>query len=150
MNKKVFIACPYSQLCDEEYRMKERYVSFFKRLISMCNEKGWDFFLAAEREMYGKDYSTPQESTLVDYETMKDVNLVCAIPGNPISGGVHIELGWASAFGKKIVLFLDKRYDYSPLVMGLDAVTQVSYYFYENEYSQGLIDMIGGILNEER
>lgn len=149
MNKKVFLACPYSQLCDEEYKMKERYVSFFKHLASVCNKNGWDYFLAAERESYGKDYSTPQESTLIDYETIREVDLVCAIPGNPISGGVHIELGWASALHKKIVLFLDKKYDYSPLITGLNAITQVLYYYYEESFSEELIKIISESLNKE-
>lgn len=31
---KVFLAMPYSQLCDEKYELKEEYKRFFVKLIS--------------------------------------------------------------------------------------------------------------------
>jgi nucleoside 2-deoxyribosyltransferase len=41
------------------------------------------------------------------------------------SGGTSVELGWASALGKPIVLVCDPAPRYSHLVLGLDAVARV-------------------------
>ena len=47
--------------------------------------------------------------------------------GNVIhSGGTSIELGWASAMGKPIILVCDPAPKYSHLVIGLDAVAKLT------------------------
>ena len=86
----VFLATPYSQLCDEKYRVKEEYANFFKKLTSKIKELGVDYFLAIERENYGKEYSSDTESTLIDYNTIQKCDLLCVLPGIPNSGGVHV------------------------------------------------------------
>lgn len=138
----VFLAAPYSQLCDENYRVKEEYANFFKRITSKIKDLGADYFLAMERENFGKDYTSDKESTGIDYNLIKKCDLVCAIPGTPASGGVHIELGWASANNKKIIMFLNKNKSYSPLITGLGEISDVTYCYYDDEYSDELIEKI--------
>ena len=138
----VFLATPYSQLCDEKYRVKQEYVKFFKKLTSKIKELGVDYFLAIERENYGKEYSSDKESTLIDYNTIQKCDLLCVLPGIPNSGGVHVEIGWASANKKKINMFLNKNAHYTPMVTGLEVITDVKNYYYEKEYSDELIDLI--------
>src|SRR5690625_4288833 len=96
----VFLATPYSQLCDEEYKVKKEYKEFFEKLTKEIKKLGVDYFLAVERENYGKEYTSDKESTKIDFETIKQCDLMCVIPGVPASGGVHVELGWASANNK--------------------------------------------------
>ena len=71
----------------------------------------------AVEDMFSKDSE--------DFKEMKESDVVLAFPGNPISGGVHIELGWASALNKKIYLFLEKNASYSPLIEGMKTITDV-------------------------
>lgn len=49
-----------------------------------------------------------------------------AMPGAPASAGTHVELGWASALGKPIVLLLERGHEYAGLVTGLGSVTSVT------------------------
>lgn len=137
---KVFIAMPYSQLCDENYILKPKYKKFCVNLTNEVKKIGWEYFLAHERENWGKEYSSAEESTLIDFETIKSSDIVVSIPDT--SGGVHVELGWASANKKKIKIFLDKNKSYSPMVLGLKVLTDVDYYNYDKEYSQEIIDEI--------
>ena len=138
----VFLATPCSQLCDNNYKVKPEYMSFFKKLIQSVKDLGVEYFLAVEREQFGKEYISDTESTEIDYETIKKSDFVCIIPGVPASGGVHVEVGWASSIGKKINMFLNKNETYSPMITGLSKITKVNYYYYEQEYSDELIDLI--------
>lgn len=138
----VFLATPYSQLCDEEYKIKKEYKEFFEKLVKAIKKIGVDYFLAVERENYGKEYTSDKESTKIDFETIKNCDLLCVIPGTPASGGVHVELGWASANKKDIEIFLNKNSEYSPMVTGLSEITNVHYNYYNKEYSNEVIQLI--------
>jgi hypothetical protein len=138
----VFLATPYSQLCDEEYNVKKEYKDFFEKLTKEIKKLGVDYFLAVERENYGKEYTSDKESTKIDFETIKRCDLLCVIPGVPASGGVHVELGWASANKKDIEIFLKKNINYSPMVTGLSEITNVNYNYYNKEYSNEVIELI--------
>ena len=139
---KVFLAMPYSQLCDENYEVKIEYRQFFTKLTDELKKMKCDYFLAHEREKWGKTYSSAEESTLIDFDTIKNVDLVCVIPGVPHSGGVHVEIGWASANNKKLKIFVKKDYQYSPMVTGIHCLTETDYIYYEEDYSDELIKLI--------
>lgn len=138
----VFLATPYSQLCDEEYKVKKEYKEFFEKLTKEIKKLGVDYFLAVERENHGKEYTSDKESTKIDFETIKQCDLMCVIPGVPASGGVHVELGWASANNKDIEIFLNENNNYSPMVTGLSEISNVQYNYYNKEYSNEVIELI--------
>lgn len=138
----VFLATPYSQLCDQNYKVKEEYKYFFKKLTNEIKNMGVNYFLAVERENYGKEYTSDKESTKIDFETIKRCDLLCAIPGISPSGGVHVELGWASANNKEIEIFINRNAKYSPMVTGLSEIAHVNYNYYSNEYSNEVIELI--------
>ena len=138
----VFLATPYSQLCDEEYKVKKEYKEFFEKLTKEIKKLGVDYFLAVERENYGKEYTSDKESTKIDFETIKKCDLMCVIPGVPATGGVHVELGWASANNKDIEIFLNENNNYSPMVTGLSEISNVQYNYYNKEYSNEVIELI--------
>ena len=138
----VFLATPYSQLCDEEYKVKKEYKEFFEKLTKEIKKLGVDYFLAVERENYGKEYTSDKESTKIDFETIKKCDLMCVIPGVPASGGVHVELGWPSANNKDIEIFLNENNNYSPMVTGLSEISNVQYNYYNKEYSNEVIELI--------
>ena len=146
MNKggkvKVFLAMPYSQLCNEKYEVKPEYKKFFINLTDELKKINCEYFLAHERENWGKTYSSDVESTIIDFETIKEVDLVCVIPGVPNSGGVHVEIGWASASKKPLKIFMKKNYKYSPMVTGVHSLTQTDYVYYNSDYSNELINLI--------
>src|SRR5574344_904680 len=133
---KVFLAMPYSQLCDEKYEVKQEYKTFFTKLTNELKKINCEYFLAHEREKWGKTYSSAEESTVIDFETIKNVDLVCVIPGVPNSGGVHVEIGWASANKKPLKIFLKKDYSYSPMVTGIHMLTSTDYIYYDVDYSE--------------
>ena len=125
----IFLAFPFAGLCNPETgEVDHQYRDFFEKLKTGVKERGHKYFLAHEREDWGAEYKGPMECVPVDYQGVSDCDFLIVIPGNPISGGVHVELGWASALKKDLHIFVEKDARYSPVVMGLGSLTKVSYH----------------------
>lgn len=123
---KYFLAYSFSALIDSKTGLvDEKNRQFLEDMRNSILDKKADIFLAHFREKWGKELMTADECTFDDFKEMKESDVVLAFPGNPISGGVHIELGWASALNKKIYLFLEKNASYSPLIEGMKTITDV-------------------------
>jgi len=94
---------------------------------------GFEVFCAIEREKFGKELMDAKTCTPIDLDGMREADVVVAFPDS--SYGVHVELGWASALGKPIMLLMHKRVFYrSPLVEGLPTVTKAETIWYESDH----------------
>ena len=87
-------------------------------------KEGHSVFLAIQLERWGKHPIGPVETVERDYRELAASDVVVSLPGNPPSGGCHVELGWASALQKPIVLLLKPQGTYSPLVLGIHGMTR--------------------------
>jgi len=131
--KKVFLAGPFKSLVDEKTGLMSTYErGKLESLISFFENEGWLVHNAHKREGWGKDFMTPLQCTKIDFDEISTCDLFAAFPGSPASPGTHIEIGWASALKKKIVLFLEKDKDYAFLIQGLHAVADVEYISYKD------------------
>lgn len=93
-----------------------------------------------------------QEVCFRDYQWMRECDLFLAIlpldsEGKVIStSGTSVELGWASALGKPIILVRDPAPKYSHLVAGLDVVTQVTeVYINEKDFEMVLCNAMAQV-----
>jgi nucleoside 2-deoxyribosyltransferase len=124
---RVFLAAPFSQFLDPHTGTVGAAVrTSIDALRRALEAEGHSVFLAHERESWGAALMPPEECTPLDFAEMHAADIVCAHLGSPPSHGVHIELGWASALGKPIVLLLSPGQTHSPLVYGLETVTAVT------------------------
>lgn len=89
---------------------------------------------------------TPQQCTKIDFDEIRSCDLFVAFPGSPASPGTHIEIGWASALKKKIVLLLENERDYAFLIQGLSVVADVEYINFKG--TDDLLEKIKSILME--
>lgn len=128
---KIFLAYPFSQFLDENNVADEKNTEIINLVIDTLEKNGDDVFSAQRREKFGLELMPPHQCTYLDFEGIKESDVIVAYPGSPISGGVHIELGWASALNKPIVLLLKKDEEYSPLIIGLHTKTSVFTMFFE-------------------
>ena len=129
----VFLAAPFHGYLDAEgQKMVPDKITMIQNLLAFLRAKGFVAQSAHEREAWGEDWYGPEVCTPLDIETIRVSDLVIAIPGPPLSGGVHVELGWASCLGRRIVLLLEKDHTYSNLVMGLGELTDVRYIIYDD------------------
>lgn len=120
---KIFLAAPFTQYISSDGVMAGDMKELLLELVGCFRDQGWRVFLAHEREDWGRSLYPPETCTPLDLEEMRTAEVVVCIPGT--SGGVHVELGWASALRKPILLLLEEGRSYSPLVQGLHEVTPV-------------------------
>ena len=66
-----------------------------------------------------------------------------------ISGGVHVELGWASAMQKKMHILIEDDYEYSPVLMGLNALSPTYYHKCNDFLNDNMLIEIEKIVEEE-
>ncbi|MFJ9406165.1 nucleoside 2-deoxyribosyltransferase [Streptomyces sp. NPDC101393] len=126
----VFLAGPFMGLVDPETgRMPDAGCLPFAVLIEHFEKQGLEVYNAHRREAWGAEVIPPDRCTALDQKEIEKADVFVAIPGIPPSPGTHIEMGWASAFGKPIVLLMEegRDEDYGYLVRGLRSVATVEY-----------------------
>ncbi|MFD0385337.1 hypothetical protein ACFQ2B_32895 [Streptomyces stramineus] len=115
----LFLAGPFLQLLDPATgEMPEEARAPFSLLIKHFEGHGLDVHNAHRREAWGAELMPPDTCTRLDQDGIRDADVFVALPGAPPSPGTHIEIGWASAFDKPIVLLLERGREYTFLVRG--------------------------------
>lgn len=133
--KKIFIACPFIKFIKGNNFISSNFKHFTEELYNLCAEYAPEVFLALKREEYGakplKAYSCS-----IDLKEAENADIVIAIPDD--SMGVAVELGWMSAMNKTVILVLNKKQKYTPLVANINKITPGRVIFYENEERNSL------------
>lgn len=135
---KIFLACPISKYIVKNEYCNENFKNFILDAYSICKKHSSEVFLALKREKFGKNLM-PDTCTKFDYEEMKSSEIVVAIPED--SKGVAVELGWASAMKKTIILLLDKSIYFSPLIYQIHDITNCKVIWY-NDLDKELLKII--------
>lgn len=124
---RVFLGGPFKGIVDDSGTMHPQERARYEALISGLEAAGCHVDNAHRREGWGAAFLPPKECTRRDFDEIASSDVVVAFPGSPPSPGTHIELGWASALGKPLVLLIEEHTEYAFLVQGLGAVAAVTY-----------------------
>ncbi|GAA2773421.1 nucleoside 2-deoxyribosyltransferase [Saccharopolyspora taberi] len=124
--RSVFLGGPFKALVDADGNMRPEERDRLEKLIAGLEAAGYNVYNAHRRESWGSKFLPPEECTRLDFEEISDSAVFVAFPGAPASPGTHIEIGWASALGKPVVLLLEEGAEYAFLVRGLHAVANVT------------------------
>lgn len=92
-------------------------------LIACLREAGFSVYSAHILEEWGNSLESPPRIVKRDFQAIREADIMVAYVSNPTSYGVHIELGWASALHKEIVILQDA--ETTPLIEGLGKLTQL-------------------------
>lgn len=133
MSNHVFLAAPFKQLLNQDKVVDSQSMSLIKDVMQLLEDADFVVDNAHQREGWGQHMMTPDECTTADFEAIKKCHMFMAFPGYPASPGTHIEIGWASAFDKPIVLLLKENTTYAYLVRGLGTVGRVKYLYYKDD-----------------
>lgn len=103
--------------------------------LSILDMSGYVTLSAHRHEGFGKlDVSDQQREVCSrDRAWMEECDCFVAILPSTLEGypirteGTAVELGWASALGKKIIILQDPKAIYSHLIAGLESVADVTY-----------------------
>ncbi|BCK01491.1 hypothetical protein [Anaerocolumna chitinilytica] len=131
-NMKIFLAYPFTELINiESGLVNKNEKEFLMNCIKILGDNKYCVFSAHNREAYGENLMNADTATSLDYKEMCNTDLVVAFPEK--SGGVHVELGWAASNNKPIILFINKEFDYSPMIQGLHKITKIKYVTYDRK-----------------
>lgn len=122
----MFVGGPFKALVDVDGKMRPEERSRLEKLIAGLEAAGNTVYNAHRRESWGAEFLSPEECTRLDFEEISASDVFVAFPGSPASPGTHIEIGWASALGKPVVLLLEEGAEYAFLVRGLHTVGNVT------------------------
>lgn len=144
--KKIFIACPVSKYISKNQFVNNDFKIFIESLYKICEKFTLEVFLALKREEYGKKLMR-ETCTELDFEEMKSADLVVAIPED--SKGAAVELGWASYMKKEIILLLDKNQYYTPLISGLNNITNTSIVWYDKTLDNEVLSKLDKAITKQ-
>lgn len=119
---RVFLAAPFTSYLKDGMFDNDKFkeINF---LISFLRNNGFSVFSAHEREKFGQNLLSPEECTELDFQEMNQCDIVVALIDNK-SFGVSLELGWASALKKPLILYKGEEHNYStPLIAGISQLT---------------------------
>ena len=132
---KIFISCPFNKYLENGLISDKAYCTFTQELYELCRKSADDVFMALKREDYGRKPLLEYSCTL-DLEEMKSSEIVVAIPENSL--GVAVELGWAIAMKKRIVLLIDVSSSCCALLNSLSDITDCHIILYKDRLSEAL------------
>ena len=125
---KVYIAAPYtskSTTTSNPHRGEIKdtsYINFLDSIESVVKSLGFQTFLPhRDLHNWGKANLSEEEVGRRSLEELKKADLLIAYPEQSI--GVNIELGWASAFKKEVLILLNEKDRVSVMHSGLKGVT---------------------------
>lgn len=144
--EKIFIACPISKYINNNEFINDEFKMFIESLYDICQRYSNKVFLALRREEYGKKLMK-DTCTELDFEEMKTTNMVVAIPED--SKGTAVELGWASCMNKKIILILDCSKRYTPLIAGLNDITDTEIVWYKDILDKNVLNKVEKIIRKK-
>jgi nucleoside 2-deoxyribosyltransferase len=128
---KVYIAAPftdktnfhnpkvYGEIKNISYR------NFLDVIESIIKEFGFQTFLPhRDIHKWGSVYIEPNVVAKKSLEALSSCDILITYPEK--SAGANIELGWASAFNKKIILIVQEKESPSLMQLGLDGLTNTN------------------------
>lgn len=128
---KAFIAAPFtSKMSNKKHGLygeisDANYKKFLEDIESVVKDEGFSTFLPhRDISSWG---TTPNvdlgECTKKAFDEIASTDVLITYPER--SRGVHIELGWAIAHKKRIVLLVKDGFDLGTVIPGLDSIAEI-------------------------
>lgn len=138
MKEKIYIAAPFRAFATEEENRfygvmnNDGYQAFLEEVDRRLRGWGYRTCLPHRDEgEWGENYILPEDIAEICFRHIEESSLVIVFPGK--SRGVHMEIGYAAALRKKIIVFLRKAEIESTLLRGLGRVTEYECVRYDSE-----------------
>jgi nucleoside 2-deoxyribosyltransferase len=121
----VFLAAPFAQWMSLDGLVDQKWRDPLETLRLHLLDAGMSVFSAHHNEGWGASWLPSEVCVPNDFRAMETCDLVCAYLGAPVSGGVCVELGWAAAMRKPVLLVMDQGVKHSQMIEGLATITHV-------------------------
>ena len=119
---KIYLAAPFAAWMGPDGLLAPQAQLLIIHIKAALERGAHEVKVPHEREDWGRNIYPPLKCTHLDFVEVQQAEGVIAIPQT--SGGVHIELGWASALGKPILVLIDGPT--TALLAGLSTITDAT------------------------
>lgn len=118
--RTVFVAASFSNAIEPK-GFNPRLRRLIEGIHEVLRSLHIQFHSAHVEEQFGEAVQSPEGFGERDIKHLTSCDLVVALVTNPLSGGVHIELGWASFLQKHIIMLVPHDFELSkdPMLSGL-------------------------------
>jgi Nucleoside 2-deoxyribosyltransferase len=120
---QLFLAAPFTQMLSPAGEFDGTFRSELMELHDYLGHLGYHVFSAHSREDWGNALDTPGGALAIDLAQIDRCDALIAVIGDPPSPGVQLELGYAIARKKPLVLIVDRSGAAPYLVAGIPALT---------------------------
>lgn len=153
--RKVYIAAPYRAASDVTKKMATpdrmygkiwdpNYILYMEQIEKVIQEYGFTTCLPHRDEgKWGEIYLPASEIAKICFNHVESSGVIVALPEH--SRGVHLELGYAAALNKRIIICLKDNEVESTLTPGLSQQTETTFIRYRNE--RDLISQLSKVLS---
>jgi len=129
---KIFVSGPLRRTLDEAGKMDPKYIEKIKKLRLFLEEHGHEVFIPHEVDNFFKSFN-PVNVVKTDYQQIRCSDLVIVYPDYPPSGGACVEMGWATAMFKRVIILYKEGKQYSPLLTSMDKLERVQTITYNTD-----------------
>lgn len=127
----VFVCGPFTALIDADTGVVPENARWpLIRVIEHFERGGFEVLSAHRIEGWGAVEATAEDCTGRDFDWITAADVIVAFPGAPASPGTHVEIGWASALRRPLVLVLEPGEQHALLVLGLGRLCEAQYVSY--------------------
>jgi nucleoside 2-deoxyribosyltransferase len=131
--KRVFLAAPFTQVLAPDGSGIGDFQTTLESLIELFDRNHIEVFNAHQREGWGKALQPPAKALGYDLDEIARSDVLVMIVGTPPSPGVQLELGYAIALKKPVLLLLKKNEFVPYLLRGLNEVVTAEQIVYQQE-----------------
>lgn len=119
MGRYLFLSAPFTGVLDSEGHLPQELQNCIQTVTDRLEAHGWKVFSAHRRERWGAAIDTPYSSLMTDITAIRRAQYLVAIIGSPPSPGVQLEVGFALAHGKRVLIVCDANDSLPYLIRGL-------------------------------
>ena len=150
-SRKVFVALPSVALAKPKKGHAKLIVPTFKTLVSRLRESGFEVFCPYDDcDWDPTKFDLPEDAIKRDWERVNWCDHFVAYPcfNNSISGGVHVEIGWATALGKPCTILAEGPvFTHSVMLQGLSTIYDAQLFQFEKDVLEVFSELVERILN---
>jgi hypothetical protein len=132
---KVFLSVSYSSQVDSTGKVIPAYRKELEAAIGALEKVNHEVYCAPREDRWTLNDTSPAEAFNVDMQNVANCELFIAFIGNRISAGIQMEIGYALANGKQIVLALPSTDELGYVNQGLVESGNAELIRYESQTS---------------
>jgi nucleoside 2-deoxyribosyltransferase len=101
---KIFLSVSYSSQVDATGKVFPEYRKELESVISVFEKINHHVYCAPREDLWTLNDTSPADAFEVDMRNVNECNLFVAFVGNKVSAGIQMEMGFALAKGKRIII----------------------------------------------